>query len=66
MRQVKISFYVEGITMDDAIYYTNYTSEDIDKEAVELKYYDSVEIPDGFYYVGGKKRNGISHFRRSR
>ena len=52
-------FYVEGITMDDAIYYTNYTSEDIDKEAVELKYYDNVEIPDGFYYVGGKKETGL-------
>lgn len=52
-------FYVEGINLNDKNYYTNYTDADIDTKAVELKYYDNVEIPNGFYYVGGKKNTGL-------
>lgn len=52
-------FYVAGINLNDRVYYTNYTAADIDTKAVELKYYDNVEIPNGFYYVCGKKDTGL-------
>ena len=52
-------FYVEGVTLDNQTYYTDYTTSDVDTEAVELKYVDNVKIPDGFYYVGGTKDTGI-------
>lgn len=52
-------FYVEGIKVDNDIFYTNYTAEDVDKAMVDLRYYDNVEIPDGFYYVGGTKDTGL-------
>ena len=52
-------FYVEGINLDNEQYYTNYSSKDIDKVAVNLRYYDDVEIPDGFYYAGGNKQSGL-------
>ena len=52
-------FYVAGINLNDKVYYTNYTAADVDTKAVELKYYDNVEIPNGFYYVCGKKDTGL-------
>lgn len=52
-------FYVEGIKLDNEQYYTNYSSDEVDKVAVNLRYYDDVEIPDGFYYVGGNKQTGL-------
>ena len=52
-------FYVEGIELDGEMFYTDYTSDDVDKVAADLRYYDGVEIPDGFYYVGGTKDTGI-------
>ncbi len=52
-------FYVEGIKLDNEIFYTDYTSEDVDLEAVDLRYVDNVKIPEGFYYVGGTKDTGI-------
>lgn len=52
-------FYVEGIKVDNDVFYTNYTAEDVDKAIVNLRYYDNVEIPDGFYYVGGTKDTGL-------
>lgn len=52
-------FYVEGIKIDNEQYYTNYSSDEVDKVAVNLRYYDDVEIPDGFYYVGGNKQTGL-------
>ena len=52
-------FYVAGINLNDKEYYTNYTAADIDTKAVEFKYYDNVEIPNGFYYVCGKKDTGL-------
>ena len=52
-------FYVEGITLDNQTFYTDYTVNDVDTEAVDLKYVDNVKIPDGFYYVGGTKEKGL-------
>ena len=52
-------FYVEGVTLDNQTFYTDYTTSDVDTEAVELRYGDGIQIPDGFYYVGGTKDTGI-------
>lgn len=52
-------FYVQGITIDNETFYTNYTSENVDLKAVDLRYVEGVKIPDGFYYVGGTKDTGI-------
>lgn len=52
-------FYVEGIEMNGDIYYTDYTSDYTDKAYVDLRYVDNVEIPNGFYYVGGTKDTGL-------
>ena len=52
-------FYVEGIEVDGERYYTDYSSNDVDNSFVDLRYYDGVEIPDGFYYVGGTKDTGL-------
>ncbi len=41
-------FYVAGVTMNGHTYYTNYTLDKKDKEAVDLKYKDGVKIPEGF------------------
>lgn len=52
-------FYVDGITVDNDTFYTDYTSEDVDTVLVNLRYVENVKIPDGFYYVGGTKDTGI-------
>lgn len=52
-------FYVAGITIDNETYYTDYTSSDIDKASVDLRYKEGVKIPDNFYYVEGTKDTGI-------
>ena len=52
-------FYVDGIELDGDRYYTDYTADDIDTAYVDLRYVDNVEIPDGFYYVGGTKDTGL-------
>ena len=52
-------FYVEGIELDGEWFYTDYTSEDVDSVGVELRYVEGVKIPEGFYYVGGTKEEGI-------
>ena len=52
-------FYVEGVKLDNQTFYTDYTTSDVDTEAVDLKYVDNVKIPDGFYYVGGTKETGL-------
>ena len=52
-------FYVEGIEVDGERYYTDYSSNDVDNSFVDLRQYDGVEIPDGFYYVGGTKDTGL-------
>lgn len=52
-------FYVAGVTMNDKIYYTNYTAENIDTARVDLRYVNNVKIPEGFYYVSGTEDTGI-------
>ena len=52
-------FYVAGIESGDETFYTDYSAEDTDKVDADLRYYDGVEIPDGFYYVGGTKDTGL-------
>lgn len=49
-------FYVKGVKIDNDWYYTDYLAEDIDLAPINLKYIDNVRIPEGFYYVDGKKR----------
>ena len=43
-------FYVAGIKIENDIFYTNYTKNDIDKEAVNLRYINNIKIPEGYYY----------------
>lgn len=52
-------FYVAGILVDEKVYYTNYTADNVDKVAVDLRYKENVKIPNGFYYVSGTKDIGI-------
>ncbi len=52
-------FYVNGIDYNGRKYYTDYSAEAADTAIVNIRYYDGVEIPDGFYYVGGTKETGI-------
>lgn len=52
-------FYVEGIKVDNDIFYTNYAKEDVDVKSVDLRYIENVKIPDGFSYVSGTKDTGI-------
>ncbi len=53
-------FYVQGIKVDNEVFYTDYTADEIDTEAVNLKsYVDGVKIPDGFYYSGGNIDTGL-------
>ena len=52
-------FYVAGVNIDKEMYYTDYTVEDIDKKAVDFRYIDGVQIPEGFSYVSGTKDTGI-------
>ena len=52
-------FYVEGIRVDNDWFYTDYNADKVDTVAVELRYFDGVQIPEGFYYVGGTKEEGI-------
>ena len=52
-------FYVAGIELDGVKFYTDYTSEEADTVAVDLRYVDGVKIPEDFYYVGGSKEEGL-------
>ncbi len=52
-------FYVEGITIDKEVYYTDYEAEEVDTKEVNLKYVDNIQIPEGYHYVRGKKNTGI-------
>ena len=52
-------FYVAGIELDGEKFYTDYTSEEADTVAVDLRYVDGVKIPEDFYYVGGSKEEGL-------
>ena len=53
-------FYVEGIQLDGEMFYTDYTSEDVDKVAVNLRYFDGVKIPDGYIYNSGTSKEDLS------
>ena len=54
-------FYVQGIKVKDNgitnIYYTDYLEPN--NEEVDYRYVDGVKIPEGFYYVGGSKEEGL-------
>lgn len=51
-------FYAQGVSGGDGnLYYTD--DKNIDKAKVDLRYVDGVKIPDGFYYCGGTKEEGI-------
>ena len=52
-------FYVAGIQLDGEWFYTDYTNDETDSQKVNLRYVEGVKIPDGFYYVGGTKQEGI-------
>jgi type II secretory pathway pseudopilin PulG len=52
-------FYVAGITINDKTYYTDYISDDVDTDSVNLRYIDGIKIPEGYYYVEGTKDTGI-------
>lgn len=52
-------FYVSGIKVDNDWFYTDYTSDSVDTMGINLRYFDGVKIPEGFYYVGGTKEEGI-------
>ena len=52
-------FYVEGINVDDNIYYTYYGADDKDTQPVDLRYVENVKIPSGYSYLSGTKNTGI-------
>ena len=52
-------FYVKGIKSDGEMYYTNYTSDQVDKEAVDIKYIDNIKVPDRYTYIGKTENNEI-------
>lgn len=60
-------FYVQGILVDNEIFYTDYTVEDVDQLPVVLSdlvenplvKIDGVIIPKGFVYVGGTRDTGL-------
>jgi len=53
-------FYVKGIKIKEEKFYTNYTKEDIDTEAINLRYVENIKIPDGYKYIKGTKESGIT------
>ena len=51
-------FYARGVSGGDGKYY--YTDDkNVDTEKIDLRYVDGVKIPEGFYYCGGNKQEGI-------
>ena len=46
-------FYVDGVEIDGERFYTDYTKEDVDTEAVAMRYVNNVEIPEGYTYLHG-------------
>lgn len=52
-------FYVKGIKSDGEMYYTNYTADQVDKEAVDIKYIDNIKVPDRYTYIGKTENNEI-------
>ena len=52
-------FYVKGIKSDGEMYYTNYTADQVDIEAVDIKYIDNIKVPDRYTYIGKTENNEI-------
>lgn len=51
-------FYADGVSGGDGKYY--YTDDkNVDTEKIDLRYVDGVKIPEGFFYCGGTKQEGI-------
>lgn len=50
-------FYVDGITLDNQVFYTDY--EEVDSKEINLWYIDNIQIPEGFTYVEGTLNTGI-------
>lgn len=50
-------YYVQGVKVDDKIYYTD--QEDIDTAKIDLKYVDGIKIPDGYKYIGKNNEEKI-------
>lgn len=52
-------FYVAGVNVDNKMYYTNYTSSEVDNAAAKIRFYDGVKILDGCSYLSGTKTNEL-------
>ena len=52
-------FYVKGVKLNDEVFYTNFTKENVDKEQADLRYIDNIKIPEGYLYIEGTKASGI-------
>lgn len=52
-------FYVEGIKIENDIFYTTYTKNDIDKKAVDIRYINNIKIPEGYKYKEGNLNTEI-------
>ena len=52
-------FYVNGINVNNNIYYTYYGEEGKDTQAVDLRYVENIQIPSGYSYLEGTKSTGI-------
>lgn len=52
-------FYIKGVKLNDNVFYTNFTKENVDKEQVDLRYIDNIKIPEGYSYIDGTKESGI-------
>ena len=54
-------FYAQGVKVEDGgtttTYYTDYLEPN--NEEIDYRYVEGVKIPEGFYYVGGSKEEGI-------
>ena len=51
-------FYAKGVSGGNGKYY--YTDDkNVDTEKIDLRYVEGVKIPEGFYYCGGTKQEGI-------
>lgn len=53
-------FYVKGIRIGKKVHFTDYNADEVDTEAVDLKYIDNVKIPTGYRYISGNKNTGIT------
>ena len=52
-------FYVAGINLDNQWFYTDYNADEVDTVVINLRYFDGVPIPEGFFYKEGTKDTGL-------